>query len=123
MKKTLAMLSILVTLELTGCSTIFGDNNRVVHIDSTPKGANLSVNSIEMDEKTPTETTITNMWSPTVIKAQKLGCSSKTVTVYPEFQTVGILNILFPPAFIVDAVTGNMMKVPNNQRNINMKLC
>lgn len=123
MKKTLTLLSMLAMLELTGCSTIFGDNQRVVHIDSAPKGAKVTVNSMEMDSKTPTETTVTNMWSPTVIKVQKPGCASKTVSISPEFQTIGILNILFPPAFIVDAATGNMFKIPENQRNINMKLC
>ena len=123
MKKTLTILSMIAMLELTGCSTIFGDNQRVVHIDSAPKGAKVTVNSMELEDKTPTETVVTNMWSPTVIKVQKSGCPSKTVIVSPEFQNIGILNILFLPAFIVDAVTGNMMKIPENQRNINMKLC
>jgi len=123
MKKTLTILSIFATLGLTGCSTIFGDNNRVVHIDSAPKGAKVTVNSIELDNKTPTETTVKNMWSPTVIKVQKSGCSSKTVSITPEFQMIGILNVLFLPAFIVDAATGNMFKIPDNQHNINMKLC
>lgn len=123
MKKTFTMLSVLVTLGLTGCSTIFGDNNRVVHIDSAPKGAKVTVNSIELDNKTPTEITVKNMWSPTVIQAQKSGCARKTVSVTPEFQMIGILNVLFLPAFIVDAATGNMFKIPDNQHNINMKLC
>ena len=123
MKKTLTLLSMIAMLELTGCSTIFGDNQRVVQIDSAPKGAKVSVNSMELEDRTPTETVVTNMWSPTVIKVQKSGCTSKTVTISPEFQTIGILNIFFPPAFIVDAVTGNMMKIPNNQRKIDMKLC
>lgn len=110
-------------LSLTGCSTIFGDNNRVVHIDSVPKGAKVTVNSIELDSKTPTETVVHNMWSPTVIQVKKPGCATKTVNINPEFQMIGILNVLFLPAFIVDAATGNMMKIPENQHNINVTTC
>lgn len=113
----------MLTLSLTGCASIFGDNNRVVHIDSAPKDAKVKVNGIELENKTPTDTKITNMWSPTVIEVKKPGCASKTVSVTPEFQMIGILNVLFLPAFVVDAATGNMFKVPENQHNINIKLC
>ena len=108
---------------LTSCSTIFGDHDRVVHINSAPKGAKVTVNNMPMDDATPTETVVTNMWAPTVIKIQKPGCAPKTVTINPEFQKIGVLNILVLPGFIVDAITGDMMKIPENQRNIYMRLC
>ena len=110
-------------ISLTGCSTIFGDKDRVVHIDSAPKGAKVTVNNMPLEDKTPTETVVTNMWAPTVIKVQKPGCATKTVVINPEFQKIGILNILVLPGFIVDAITGDMMKIPENQRNINLHVC
>lgn len=120
-------LSILITsaalFSLTGCSTIFGDNDRVVHINSTPKGSKVTVNNAPLDDRTPTETVVTNMWAPTVIKVQRPGCPSKTVVINPEFQKIGIINILVLPGFIVDAITGDMMKIPENQRNINLNVC
>ncbi len=112
-----------LALSLTGCSSMFGDNQRVVKINSAPKGAKVTVNNVAMEEKTPTEAVVTDMWAPTVIKIQKPGCPTKTVTIQPEFQKIGLLNILILPGFIVDAITGDMMKIPENQRSINMKVC
>lgn len=111
------------SLSLTGCSSMFGDNQRVVKINSAPKGAKVTVNHVAMADKTPTETIVTDMWAPTVIKVQKPGCPTKTVTIQPEFQKIGLLNILILPGFIVDAITGDMMKIPENQRSIDMKMC
>ena len=116
------MTSVLL-LSLTGCSSMFGDNQRVVKIDSAPKGAKVTVNNVAMADKTPTEAVVTDMWAPTVIKVQKPGCPTKTVTIKPEFQKIGLLNILILPGFIVDAITGDMMKIPENQRTINMQMC
>lgn len=110
-------------LSLTGCSSMFGDNQRVVKINSAPKGAKVTVNNVAMADKTPTEAVVTDMWAPTVIKVQKPGCPTKTVTIQPEFQKIGLLNILILPGFIVDAITGDMMKIPENQRSIDMKMC
>lgn len=113
----------ILAVMLTGCSSMFGDNDRVVHINSTPKGAKVTVNNVAIDEKTPTETVVKDMFTPTVIKIQKPGCASKTVTIQPEFQKIGLLNILVLPGFIVDALTGDMMKIPENQRTINTNVC
>lgn len=110
-------------LSLNGCSSMFGDNNRVVHIDSQPKGAKVTVNNVAVANKTPTEVVVKDMFSPTVITVKKPGCASKTVTIKPEFQKVGLLNILILPGFIVDAITGDMMKVPEDQRHIDLKTC
>lgn len=52
------------------------------------------------------------MWSPTLIKVSRPECPTKTVAIEPEFQKIGLLNILILPGFIVDAITGDMMKVP-----------
>ncbi len=39
-KSTLSCITAaMLTLSLTGCSSIFGENDRVVHINSVPKGA------------------------------------------------------------------------------------
>lgn len=109
-------------LSLTGCSSLLGDNNRVVHIDQ-PKGAKVTVNNMVVANKTPTDVVVKDMFTPTVITVQKPGCASKTVTIQPEFQKVGILNIFVLPGFVVDAITGDMMKVPDDQHHISMTSC
>jgi len=122
-KTAIACVATLGLLSLGGCSSMFGDNNRVVHIDSHPKGAKVTINNMTVDTKTPTDVVVKDMFSPTVITVQKPGCAKKTVTIQPEFQKVGLLNILILPGFIVDAITGDMMKVPENQRHITVQTC
>jgi hypothetical protein len=109
------------TMGLTACSTMFGDNGREVHIQA-PKGAIVSVNKVVMSDKSST-TVVSNMWKPTVITVKKSGCPEKTVTIQPEFQPIGLLNILVFPGFVVDAVTGDMMMIPKDQRNLNIESC
>ena len=122
-KTTIACVVSFGLLVLTGCSSMFGDNQRIVHVDSQPKGAKVTVNNVAVDNKTPTEVVVKDMWAPTVITVQKPGCAKKTVTINPEFQKVGLLNILILPGFIVDAITGDMMKIPENQRHITVQTC
>lgn len=109
-------------VSLTACSTIFGDNERDVHINA-PKGAKVSVDNVLLPEKAPTTATITNMWSPTVISVQQPGCAAKNVTITPEFQMIGLLNLMMWPGFILDAATGNMMKVPEDKRYLSLSGC
>lgn len=119
----LSLLSSAVLLSLTACSTIFGENDRVVHINSAPKNATVVIDNVAVNGNTPTEMVVTKMFSPTIIKVQKPGCAPTTVIIDPMFQKVGLWNILVWPGFIIDAITGDMMKVPENQRNIDVKLC
>lgn len=118
-----AALTSAMLLSLTACASIFGDNNRVVHINSTPKDAKVVIDNVAVDSKTPTEFVVTKMWSPTIIKIERPGCSPTQVVIDPTFQKVGLWNILILPGFIIDAITGDMMKVPENQRHIDVKLC
>lgn len=117
------LLTSTMLFSLSACSTIFGDNDRIVHVNSTPKDATITIDNVTVDSKTPTQMVITKMWSPTIITIQKPGCSPTSVVIQPAFQKVGLWNILVFPGFIIDAITGDMMKVPKDQRNINAKLC
>ncbi len=112
-----------ILLSTTGCSTMFGDNNRLVNVNSAPKGAKVIVNNVPVNDTTPTKIVVTSMFAPTIINVERRGCKTQTVVVQPEFQKVGLWNILIFPGFIVDAVTGDMMKVPEAQRTLNVHLC
>ena len=107
----------------TGCSTLFGDNERVVAINSVPNGAKVVVNNVALNDATPTKIVVSDMFSPTLISVQKPGCKSQQLTIDPEFQNVGLWNILLWPGFVIDAVTGDMMKIPENQHTFNVHLC
>ena len=112
-----------VVISVAGCASLFGDNERVVSINSVPSGAKVVVNNVALNDVTPTKIVVNDMFSPTMISIQKPGCKTQEITVDPEFQNVGLWNILLWPGFVIDGVTGVMMRVPKNQRALNVNLC
>jgi hypothetical protein len=105
---------------LIGCASIAGDNSKVVHVNSKPEGAKVYANNIPVGT-TPTQISV-NTWSPTLLTLRKKGYPDVNTQVNTTFQPIGVLNILFWPGFIIDAATGNMMKVAPESRVINADL-
>ena len=107
-----------VCLVLSGCATIFGDKNRNVNVTSNPTGAKVYLNGNEVGQ-TPTSVALGNpMTNSYVVKVDKKDYAPVTQQVQTSFQPVGILNIFFWPGFIIDAVTGDMMKVTTTNINV-----
>lgn len=113
--------SLFLALSLTGCATLFGDHDKTVHVDSQPQGAQVFVNNMPVGV-TPTTVAINNPLSPPTITLKKPGYETQLAQVNTNFQTIGILNIFFWPGFIVDALTGDMMKVAPESRVLNVPL-
>ena len=111
-----------ILLGLTGCATIFGDNSRAVQIKTTPIGATVIVNNGETSVTTPAAVIVPSTWSSTTIRVQKAGYQAQTFVIDPIFQPVGLWNILIWPGFIVDACSGDMMRVPIEARTFTATL-
>ena len=120
-KVVLGFAGILTAATLSGCATMFGDNDKSVHINSYPQGAQLYVNNNPIGT-TPTTITVPNTWSPTLVTIKKPGYQTRVAQINTEFQPVGILNIFFWPGFIIDAIADNMMKISPDSRVINANL-
>ena len=110
MKKIAAMA--LVGLSLAGCASLFGNNNRNVTVTSTPAGATVYYNGQNVGT-TPANFQIESPWGVNSVRLEKEGYEPSLQQVQTGFQPVGILNIFFWPGFLVDAVTGDMMKIKN----------
>lgn len=108
-------------LVISGCASVAGDNNKIVRVTSKPEGAKVYVNNNPVGI-TPTRVAINNTWSPTLITFRKKGYEESSSQVNTSFQTIGLLNLFFWPGFIVDAATGNTMKVSPESRTINADL-
>lgn len=106
---------------LSGCATMFGDNSKVVHVNTHPQNAELFVNNMPVG-LTPSTITVANTWSPTLLTFRKKGYLNQTAQVNTAFQPIGILNIFFWPGFVIDAISGNMMKITPESRNIDIHL-
>lgn len=121
MKKLICAITIGSTILLSSCATIFGDNSKIVHIKSHPEDAQVFVNNMPVG-KTPTDITVPSTWSPTLLTFKKKGYQEQTAQVNTSFQPIGILNILFWPGFVIDAISGDMMKIAPESRNIDITL-
>jgi len=108
-----------IFLSLSGCASIFGDKNRQVSVNSKPQGAKVYLNNQYMGV-TPTNVTLNNIWSTNTVQVKMPNYEPVNTNIDSSFQPVGILNIFFWPGFIVDAVSGNMMKIPSESKNINV---
>jgi hypothetical protein len=110
-KLTIASGVIATCLLLNGCATMFGTANRTVNVSSDPSGAQVSLNGQPIGV-TPTQVQLASVQG-NYIQIQKPGYQAVNTPIATSFQGVGWLNILFWPGFIVDAATGDMMKITN----------
>lgn len=106
-------------LSLGGCATLFGNHNRSVQINSNPEGATVTLNGMNVGN-TPTHVVIQSTMSTNVISVKKQGYKVSQREIATSFQPVGFLNVFFWPGFIVDAVTGDMMKLNTHFVTVNL---
>lgn len=113
--------TILMALTLGGCATLFGDNGRTVAVNSKPEGAKIYLNNRYVGA-TPSMITINQLWHPNTIQVEKPGYQPAVHMIDGKFQPVGILNIFFGAGFIVDAISGDMMRIPEADKNVSVNL-
>ena len=58
--------------------------------------------------------------NPPTLMLRKDGYRDRTIQMQNEVNMVALLDILFWPSFIVDGVTGGLMKYSNTTYNIDM---
>jgi len=112
-------LVILAVLNLTACSTIFGNKDRHVTVNSVPPGAEVYLNGEAMGRAPVTVQVVNPLFSNT-IAVKKDGYKPLYQPIMTSFQPIGLLNIFFWPGFIIDAVTGSMMKVETHNVTANL---
>lgn len=107
---------------LAGCASIAGDNTRQVHVNSMPQGATIYVDN-QAQGVTPAVVTLPSyIYGGKNVTLRKRGYQDASMMVNTSFQPIAILDILFWPTFIVDAVTGNIVKIDPANRNLNTSL-
>ncbi len=119
-KIVLSIFSLLIIVSLSGCATIFGVHHRSVRVTSNKPGAKVYYDGDEVG-RTPVTFNVANpAFHPGKITVKKSGYDPQTKQVMTLFQAVGVLNVLFPPGFLVDAISGDMMKVNPTAMHFNL---
>ena len=108
-----------IILFLSGCATLYGNNNHEVLIDSFPHGAQVFINNVDYG-KTPISIILINLNSKIILKKQ--GYNDYIITINSYFQKIAYWNILFPLFFFVDWDLGNSRSISVNSKYYNIYL-
>lgn len=115
--------SFLITfLCLTGCASIAGNNTRMVKVESEPAGATILVDNQAYGVTPAVITLPTYIYGGKSITLRKKGYQDQSMMVNSKFQPVALLDIFLWPTFIIDAATGDLVKIDPANLNLQGKL-
>lgn len=118
--KTLAVaVSFLI---IGGCASIAGNNTRAVKVHSYPSGATIYVDNQQYGVTPAVITLPEYIYGGKSVTVRKRGYQDQTMMVNSKFQPISLVNILFWPGFLIDAATGNLVKIDPANLNLNYKL-
>jgi hypothetical protein len=118
--KLAAVLAALVTI--SGCASIAGSNTRAVKVDSQPQGAAIFVDNQQYGV-TPAVITLPNyIYGGKSVTLRKRGYEDQSMMVNSKFQPVALLDILLWPTLLIDATTGDIVKIDPANLNLNTQL-
>lgn len=109
-------------LNLVGCASIAGDNNRTIHVDSKPAGAAIFVDNQQYGVTPATITLPTYIYGGKNVAVRKAGYQEQNRVVNTKFQPIALLDILFWPSIIIDGATGSLVKVDPATSSLNYNL-
>ena len=107
---------------VTGCASIAGDNSRRVNVSSYPAGAAIYVDN-QRYGTTPSIITLPNyIYGGKSVTLRKSGFEDHTMMVNSKFQPIALLDIFMWPTFLIDAATGNLVKIDPADTNLHARL-
>ncbi len=122
MKITKLALICTAIVTLTGCASIAGNNSRAVRVASAPAGAAIYVDNQQYGV-TPATITLPNyIYGGKSVTLKKRGYPDQTRMVNTAFQPVALLDIFLWPTFIIDAATGDLVKIDPASTNLDFNL-
>ena len=122
MKITKLALTCSLIISLTGCASIAGNNSRAVTVNSTPAGAAIFVDNHQYGT-TPATITLPNyIYGGKSVTVRKAGYQEQTQMINTQFQPIALLDIFLWPTFIIDAATGNLVRIDPATTNAFYKL-
>lgn len=108
------------SLVLTSCATLFGDKDRVVRVDSEPRGATVRLNGMPYG-KTPASIEISSMLGSNTIEISKEGYETIVFPVKTSVQPIAFLNLLNLLCWGIDLATGNVMRLDTKSISVDLE--
>jgi hypothetical protein len=121
MKIAKLALSCSLIMTLVGCASIAGNNSRAVNV-TAPTGAGIYVDNQQYGIAPATITLPNYIYGGKSVTVKKAGYHDSTLMVNTQFQPVALLDIFLWPTFIIDAATGNLVKIDPATSNLNFRM-
>lgn len=109
-------------LFLSGCASIGGNNTRMVKVESEPAGATILVDNQPYGVTPAVITLPSYIYGGKTVTLKKKGYQDQVMVVNSKFQPIALLDIFLWPTFIVDAATGDLVKIDPANLNLQGKL-
>lgn len=113
---------LIALLCLSGCASIAGNNTRMVKVESEPAGATIMVDNQNYGVTPAVITLPTYIYGGKSITLRKKGYQDQSMMVNSKFQPIALLDIFLWPTFIIDAATGDLVKIDPANLNLQGKL-
>lgn len=121
MKLKLAFTAIMIA-SLAGCASVAGDNTRQVSVKSYPAGAKIVVDNQQYGTTPAIVTLPSYIYGGKSVTLKKNGYQDQSMMVNTKFQPIALLDIFFWPTFLIDAATGDIVKIDPANRNLETTL-
>ena len=120
MKKVVLMMIAFTVLVFTSCATILSGTSDEIRFDSDPEGASIMLDGLKLG-KTPATVTIKRPGFGNKEITLKLdGYEDRTFMLQKGFNTMAICNLASWPGWIIDVVTGTIMKYSKTNYSVDL---
>ena len=109
-----------LVLVLAACATLFTGTTDTLTIETTPPGARVTIDGIDYGRTPVTFPFKRPGLNDRAVTLRLEGYEARTFVLQTEFNTVAILNLFSLPFWIVDVLTGSVMRY--NPKHYEMEL-
>ena len=120
MKKVVLMMIVFTAFVFTSCATILSGTSDEINFTSDPKGADIMLDGLKVG-KTPARVSIKRPGFGNKEITLKLdGYEDRTFMLQKEFNTMIICNLASWPGWIIDIITGSVMKYSKTNYDVDL---
>ena len=120
MKKVVLMMIAFTAFVFTSCATILSGTSDEIRFDSDPEGASIMLDGLKLG-KTPATVTIKRPGFGNKEITLKLdGYEDRTFMLQKGFNTMAICNLASWPGWVIDIVTGTIMKYSKTNYSVDL---
>jgi hypothetical protein len=107
-------------LTLSACATLFTGTRDTISFDSTPRGALVVIDGVDMG-RTPVTLRVKRTLGSRVVTLRMAGYDDRTIVLGREFNVVSVLNLHNFFGWGIDAATGALLKYSQHSYHLELE--